>query len=339
MDDADADDSTSTRSVIAAIIGNTIITLAKFAAFLISGSGAMRAEAFHSLADAINQVCLFIGIRRSAKKADRFFPLGYGKERYRWNLISAISVGFLAILTLYRGIETLLQPHTINVDVLVWVVLALAGVIDGATLWIAWQGIQKDKKATPVGMYLRDLTDPTGLGVLLEDSAAVLGILIAAAGIGLTIITHNPIWDGIASILIALLIVTVALFLIETNSRLIIGRAHEDTEKDIKELLKNHPAVERFHNLYTTIVGAEQIVVMAEIEFREETMLARMGKDRNGHIDTHTAELIVGIEHQLLTELEDAIRERCPEVTLIYIEPEYPLRPRYRRNEKGLLRT
>src|SRR3989344_4830439 len=171
------------RPVAAAVVGNTIVTIIKFFAAIVSGSSSMFSEGIHSLADTANQILLLIGLRRSLKKADEDFEYGYGNELSFWALISACGIFFVgAGVTAYHGITSFLHPHEIEISPLVFGVLITALIIESYTLWVATSQL---KKAFPRMRWRRRLAeaDPSTLAVFLEDAVAVLGVTIAAGSI------------------------------------------------------------------------------------------------------------------------------------------------------------
>ncbi|MEN8165409.1 MAG: cation diffusion facilitator family transporter, partial [Acidobacteriota bacterium] len=205
----------SFRAVMAAIVGNSTVTVAKMVAFFITGSAAMLSEALHSMADTLNQILLMIGIRRSSRAADPRFPFGYGAERAVWALMSAVGIFFLGCgVTVYHGIQSLLHPH--ELEGLGWAVgvLVVSFVIEFAVLVLAVRTVRHDAKGKPFFAYLRHEADPTAVAVVLEDSAACLGVVIALVGIFASHWTGNSLWDAVASILIGLLLGMIATWLV-----------------------------------------------------------------------------------------------------------------------------
>lgn len=323
----------STKSVISALLGNTLVLFAKVIAFVLTGglgagSSAMLAEIGHSIGDVSSQAFLLLGIHRANKKPDETFALGYGKERYFWSLIAAVVVAFLGGAMLVQGINGLTAGHTPELTSMAITIFSFAALIEGITLTVAAKGVWKDKKHLSFKQYLRETTDPSGIAVLLEDFVAVLGVAIALGGIALTKITGNTLFDSGSSMLIGLLMLGMALFLVNMNRMLLIGRTHEDTEQDIREILQNHPEIERVHDLRAVVQGVNQVIVHTDIELREEAILKGINggtKKRFDQIPLTNQELVNAVVTRVSTfidELENKIRAKCPEVTKISIEVE-----------------
>ena len=268
----------SKLAVGAAIVGNTAVMTAKFVVFGITGSAAMLSEALHSLADTLNQVLLMVGIVRSSRKADRHFPFGYGAERAVWALMSAVGIFFLgAGVTIYHGINSLLHPHELTG--LSWAigVLALSFVIEGYILFVAVKAVRSEAAGKPFFAYLRTEAYPTGVAVLLEDTAACLGILLALGGILGTYFTHNVVWDSLASILIGLLLAGVAIWLITRNRDLLVGPAiPRDARDQVRALITRHPAVEKIVHLRTRVLDPHTYRVAADLEFEGEYLARQL---------------------------------------------------------------
>ncbi|MEZ4316097.1 MAG: cation diffusion facilitator family transporter [Myxococcota bacterium] len=262
----------SKLAVYAAIGANSVVTVAKFAGFALTGSGAMLSEGIHSTADVGNQVLLAVGMRRAAKPADDEHPGGYGREAFVWALISAVGIFFLGCgVTIMHGIESLAHPHTEHEDQTVnLAILAFAFFAEGATLLIATRSLLAQARERGIGFveHLRTTDDPFGVAVLLEDSAAVLGVLLAAVSVGLSALTHEPYWDGLGSIAIGVLLGCVAVFLIWKNTQLLVGRAVHVTDREaIRALLEKEPAVERVVEQRALVTGAETMRISAELDF------------------------------------------------------------------------
>ena len=177
----------SKLAVYSAIGGNTVVTIAKASAFAMTGSAAMLSEAIHSFADVSNQCLLAFGIKKSEKTADGQHPYGYARDRYIWTLISAVGIFFIGCgVTVYHGVHTLMEPQAISDYKVAFAVLLFAFIVEGLVLWYAVKAIGKEAKSMDLSLieYVKAGTDPTGTAVLLEDSAAMLGVVIASIGIG-----------------------------------------------------------------------------------------------------------------------------------------------------------
>lgn len=267
-------------SVLAALIGNAIVAVIKFAAAFISGSSAMFSEAIHSVADTLNQSFLLVGIIRSRKKADDEFSYGYGNERFFWALISACGIFFIgAGVTTYHGIVTLLEPHQLEYHPIVFIVLFISFVIESITLYVAVAELRKRHNHKHSLIKFFHESDPSTLAVVLEDGVAVLGIFIAAASIGLTMYTGNQIFDSIGSIVIGVLLGCVAILLIYKNKKYLIGHAiPEELEEEIIELLEKDPAIEKVIDFKSSVLDVGIYRVKCEIEFNGNALLKELSK-------------------------------------------------------------
>ncbi|MCB9676062.1 MAG: cation diffusion facilitator family transporter [Alphaproteobacteria bacterium] len=262
----------SKLAVYAAIGANSVVTLAKFVGFALTGSGAMFSEGIHSTADVGNQVLLAVGMKRASRPPDDDHPAGYGREAFVWALISAVGIFFLGCgVTVMHGIESLQHPHVTHEDQTVNIaILLFALVAEGATLAIAVRGLRHQAHELGIGFveHLKTTDDPFGVAVLLEDSAAVTGVLIALAAVALSEWTHQPYWDAIGSLAIGALLGLVAVFLIWKNAQLLVGRAVHPRERDaIRAILESEPAIERIVQQKALVVGAEAMRISAELDF------------------------------------------------------------------------
>jgi len=268
----------SKRAVAAAIAGNSAITVAKLVGFLLSGSAGMLSETLHSVADTMNQVLLMIGIVRGSRKPDPAFPFGYGAERHVWALLSAVGIFFLGCgVTVYHGIHTLLHPKPLEEIGIALAILAVSFLLEGAVLVLTYRTLRTAAAGRPFWAFVRDQADPTAVAVLLEDSAACLGIVLAVSGLLLSRATGDPVWDAAASILIGLLLGAIAVWLIRRNHTLLVGPAIPGEARErIRRTLASHPAVERVVRLRTRTLDTETWGVTAELDFSGEAIAARL---------------------------------------------------------------
>ena len=212
--------SNSTKSVIVGLSANSLVSVAKFIGFSVSGSGAMLSEAIHSVADTANQALLLLGLKRSERGPDETHPEGYGRERFFWGLVSALGIFFLgAGVTLWHGVHAVLHPVPSSHGWVTWAVLVFAFLLEGGALAVATRGLYSDARTAGIGalQYFKEGRDPTLIAILAEDGAAVLGLLLALAGIGLEALTGAPLWDAIATLAIGVLLAAVAIFLVRAN--------------------------------------------------------------------------------------------------------------------------
>jgi zinc transporter 9 len=280
----------SAKAVYTAIATNTVITITKLTAFAFTGSGAMLAEGIHSLADVGNQSLLALGIQKAKKEADEEHPYGYGRDAFIWAMISAVGIFFLGCgFTLYHGLSSLWdhlhgQSHPIESVNLIIGVLVFSVVLEGWTFLVALREVRKSADAAGMSLqqYTREGSDPMAVAVLLEDAAAVIGVLIVLVCIGLYILTGNPIFDAIGSIIIALLLGTVAVFLVGKNRSVLLGRTVTQSERAaVIRVLQADPAVEHIHDVKATVMGAETFRFKAEVDFDGRIIAQRALSDQD----------------------------------------------------------
>ena len=271
----------SAKAVYAAIGANSVITVTKLGAFFFTGSGAMLSEGIHSAADVMNQTLLAMGIKKSQQEATEDLPYGYGRDAFIWALISSVGIFFLGCgFTLYHGVHSLLHPESVQLnDIQIAVgVLIFSFVLEMWTLWVAYKAVKTSADALNMtfGEYLKEGPDPMAVAVLLEDAAAVTGVMLAGASIGLFILTGNPIWDAIGSIIIAILLGVVAIFLMVKNRKALLGQTVTSGMSDgVMAVLKSDDAVEAVHDVKATIMGADSFRFKAEIDFDGQTIAKR----------------------------------------------------------------
>ncbi|RMG18601.1 MAG: cation diffusion facilitator family transporter [Planctomycetota bacterium] len=273
----------SLKAVFVAVFVNALITLAKYAGWFVTASPALLAEAIHSTADVGNQVLLWIGIRQGQRVADEEHPYGWGPARYLWNLKSAMGIFFLGCgVTLYHGLHALFVGgeheeigHTAELVGLG--ILAGSLVLESLSLAVAYKEVRQAKGEQSWREFLWEGDDPTGVGVLLEDLMAVLGVLLALLGYGLSKLLHHPLPDALATVLIGLLLGWIAIYLARVNGRLLIGASVSKKQlQRIREALEADEIVERVVDLKTTILGHGRMRVKAEVDLYEKLMARRM---------------------------------------------------------------
>jgi cation diffusion facilitator family transporter len=262
----------STLTVVLAGCVNLAIAAMKLVAGIITGSGAMLSEAAHSVADTMTEVFLLTALRRSERPPDRKHPFGYGKELYFWSLLAAVSIfASGAMFSFYEGFSTVFGHPAEQTDPLVgYVVLAVAFALESVSGMQALKQIRKESGAANRSMlvFLRMIDDPAPKTVLFEDSAALVGLLLAFAGLGLHQLTGSSVWDGAASIAIGLLLAYVAYILGRTNCGLLIGRqADPEIVHGIHSHLSAAPEIEAIVDLKTMLMGADQILVCTRVDF------------------------------------------------------------------------
>lgn len=268
----------SAKAVYAAIGANSVITVTKLTAFAYTGSGAMLSEGIHSFADVLNQTLLALGIKKAKKGADEDHPYGYGRDAFVWAMISAVGIFFLGCgFTLYHGIHSLMHPEAPEKIHIAAGVLLFSFVLEMWTLWVAYKAVKQSAKELDISFrqYLKEGPDPMAVAVLLEDAAAVTGVTLAGASIGLYVITGNPIWDAIGSIIIALLLGAVAIFLVVKNRKALLGQTVAPNQRtNVMNVLASDPAVEAIHDVKATVMSADSFRFKAEVDFNGKAIAA-----------------------------------------------------------------
>ncbi|GAB2978164.1 cation diffusion facilitator family transporter [Amycolatopsis acidiphila] len=262
----------STLTVVLAGAVNLAIAIMKAVAGAITGSGALLSEAAHSVADTFTEILLLTALRRSSKPADLVHPFGYGKERYFWSLLAAVSIfASGAMFSFYEGFSTVFgEPKEQSSPIVGYIVLAVAFVLEGTSWLQAMRQVRREsrqqKRSIPA--YLRLVDDPAPKSVFFEDSAALVGLVLAFLGLLLHQLTGSALYDGLASILIGLLLAVVAWSLGLTNLRLLIGRqADPVVVRGIRQLLAGAPEIEAVVDLQTMLLGTDLILVCARVDF------------------------------------------------------------------------
>lgn len=264
----------SEKSVLAALAVNTVLTAVKGIAFMMTGSGAMLSEAIHSFADFMNQGLLYIGIKRADRAADKEFQYGYGRERFVWALMSAVGIFFMGCgFTVLHGIHALQHPEAMNGHSIALGVLGLSLLLDLGVFIFAFRSLWRQKGTTPFLTFLKTEADPPEVAVLLEDGAACVGVLIAMAAIGLSVVTGDPSWDAIGSILIGILLGVVALWLIERNLKLLTGpRIPANDEARVRAVLKASPLIENVQRMRTQAIDTQTFDVELDVRFSSQAI-------------------------------------------------------------------
>jgi cation diffusion facilitator family transporter len=259
--------------IYAAIAANLAIAISKFIAAGLSGSSAMLSEGIHSFVDTGNGLLLLFGIRQSQKKPDEEHPLGYGKELYFWTLVVAVLIFAIGGgMSFYEGIAHLQHPPTeLGDPTLSYIVLILAIVFEGAALVFAWRAFNKVRGKRPFWKAVRTSKDPTTFAVIFEDAAALIGLVIAMGGIYLTHATGNPIYDGLASLLIGGLLTLIAILLAYESKALLIGESARPVVRDqIKQIVLSDEAVESMQPPITLHFGPQDLLLALDVEFHDE---------------------------------------------------------------------
>jgi len=261
----------ATRIIVAALIGNSLIAVTKFAAAAYTGSSAMLSEGVHSVVDTGNQILLLFGLKQSRKPADEDFPFGHGKEVYFWSFVVAIMIFAVgAGVSIYEGVTRIITPHTVENVFVNYIVLGLAMIFEGAAWYFAFREFGRVKGSRGYIDAVQRGKDPTFFVVLFEDSAAMLGLAVAFLGVWLGDVTGNSIFDGIASIIIGLILGGAAAWLAYETKGLLIGeRANREVVDGIRGLARALPEARHVNEVLTMHIGPEFILVNISIDFAD----------------------------------------------------------------------
>lgn len=262
----------SKKVIYAALIGNALIAVTKFFAASITNSSAMLSEGIHSLVDTGNQILLLYGIKRAQKPADEMFPFGYGKEIYFWSFVVAILIFAVgAGVSTYEGIHRILHPQPMTSVYINYIVLGLAIVFEGAAWLMALKEFNKQKGGHSYVSAIQRAKDPSIFVVLFEDTAALLGLLVALVAIFIGQLTGNVYLDGVASVIIGLILGATAIWLAyETKSLLIGERANSPVVNGIREIAQNSVQVEHVNEVATMHMGPDFVLVNLSLDFVDD---------------------------------------------------------------------
>jgi cation diffusion facilitator family transporter len=289
--------------LVTALGANLGIAVAKFVAAGFSGSSAMLTEGFHSVVDSLNQILLLYGQKRSQRPPDEIHPLGYGRELYFWSFVVAILIFATgAGLSIYEGILHILDPHPIAKPWINYLVLGLSVLLEGGSWLVAvrefaglkgdlswWQGIRRSK-------------DPPTFIVLFEDTAAIFGLFVAAAGVAAAQLSGDPRWDGAASVVIGIALALVAFVLARESKDLLIGeRAHPDLVAAVRKVLDRPKEVVSVAHILSVQIAPDRVFVAAEVDFEDEV--------RAGDVE------------RIIAEAEAELRGSWPQITSLYVKP------------------
>jgi cation diffusion facilitator family transporter len=293
-------------TVLVALAANAAIMVAKGVAAVLTGSAAMAAETAHSAADTGNEINLLTGLRRSDRPADRRHPLGYGRERYFWTFIAAVSIFVSgAVFSAYEGVRALLgEEGELTSPLVSYIVLGVAFVLEGISWVRALRQVRAEARAEKltVRQLLRASDDPTMTTVFYEDSAALVGLLVAAAGVGLHELTGSTLPDAVASLVIAAVLAGVAFELARANRHLLIGsQADPRLVRGVTRWLAAQPDVDTVVDLITQRTGTDRVLVCARLDLSDS-------------LDAATVE-------QRVIEMDEALREEFPDVHEVFLAP------------------
>jgi cation diffusion facilitator family transporter len=292
------------RTVIIAGAANILVGLVKLAAGILSGSSAMLAEAAHSAADTLDQLFLLTSLRRADRPADRDHPFGHGQERYFWSLLAAFGIFIAgAGFSIFEGLLTLSSKHSEN-PLWAYVALGVAFVAEGTSFVRAYWQVRGEARQSHQGVlhHVESSPDITVKVALFEDSTAVVGLIIAALGVGLRQLTGSPVWDGGASIAIGVLLVVVAVKLGMDSKELLIGRAASPaTQRLIREQIESQRGVDALLELLTMHMGPDSLIVAARVALNDE-----LGADE---------------AEDLADEVDSRLSEKLPLQLHVFIDP------------------
>jgi cation diffusion facilitator family transporter len=296
--------SASRKVIYAALAGNLMIALTKFAAAAWTGSSAMLSEGVHSIVDTSNQLLLLYGINRAAKPPDEDHPLGYGRELYFWSFIVALLIFSLgAGVSFFQGIVHIRAPVPITDPYVNYIVLGISFVFEGATFLIALKEFNKLRGSLGYIEAVHVSKDPPSFLVLFEDAAALIGIAIAFIGTFAADKLAIPVLDGVASVGIALLLAVTATYLARESKGLLIGEgARRGTMRSIRQIAAEQPGVERVNDLVTVHLAPDQVVAALNLEFKDQLTTPEIEKT--------------------VAAIESRICKLHPEVVSIFVKPQ-----------------
>jgi cation diffusion facilitator family transporter len=294
----------SLKAIVAAMLANAGIAVAKFIAYIFTGSASMLAESIHSVADTTNQGLLILGSRRAKRVADDEHQFGYGRERYFWAFVVAMVLFSLGgVFSIFEGLEKIRHPH--ELESLSWAigVLLVGIVLEALSFRIAVVEANKIRGSTSWWQFIRTARSPELPVVLLEDAGAQVGLVLALIGVGMSAITGDPVWDAIGTLAIGVLLVIIAIILtIEMQSLLIGEAAREEHVRLILQIVKEHPAVNRVIDIRTQHIGPEELLVAGKVEFKQSMTMLGLS--------------------DAINEVETSVREAIPLAMRIYLEPD-----------------
>ena len=292
----------SSRAIIAALVGNSLIAISKFIAASYTGSSAMFSEAVHSVVDSGNQLLLLYGVKRSKKPADSNHPFGYGKELYFWSFVVAILFfGLGAGICFYEGIHKISSPQPVTNPIINYTVLGLAIIIEGWTCWVAATEFKKSKGDLGWVKAIRRSKDPALFTVLFEDTAALLGLFVALIALTLSEYLNLPVLDAVASLIISfILAVTAGLLAFECKGLLTGEGAGEEVVKGINQIIDESQGIKHVNEVLTHHLGPEDILLNVSLDFEDD--------------------LTSGEVEEAISVLESRIKQMFPEIRRVFIE-------------------
>ncbi len=292
----------SKKAIYAALAGNGMIALTKFFASAYTGSSAMFSEAIHSVVDTGNQILLLYGIKRSERPADKTHPFGYGMEVYFWSFVVAILLfGLGSGVSIYEGISKIQNPHPVTNPFVNYIVIGFAIIFETIAFSVAYRELRKTKGSQSLIKAIRTSKDPTIFTVLFEDFAALLGLMVAGLAIYLGEVLNLPILDGIASVIIGLILaLTASLLAFECKGLLCGEAANDQIVAGIKDIVKGEKDVLYINEILTMHLGPQDILLNISLDFKDAMS--------SGNVQT------------TISELETSIKSKFPEIKRVFIE-------------------
>ncbi len=294
----------SKRAILAALLANLGIAIAKFIGFAFTMSSSMLAEGVHSVADTGNQILLLLGGKRASRAPTADHQFGFGRERFFWAFVVSIVLFTLgSAFAVFEGIEKILHPHQLESPAWAIGILSVALVLESISFRTAVHEARPAKGSASWFRYIRRSKSPELPVVLLEDAGALVGLVIALTAVILDTVTGNAIWDGIGTLAIGLLLGVIAIVLCVEMKSLLIGEAASPThEASIRAAIEQHPDVERLINMRTEHIGPEDILVATKLQFTGDLTMTELAA--------------------IIDAIEASIRSVVPEATRIFIEPD-----------------
>ncbi|MCP2290071.1 cation diffusion facilitator family transporter [Nocardia amikacinitolerans] len=292
------------KAILAALTANAGIAVAKFVGAAITGSASMLAEAVHSVADTSNQGLLLFGQRRAEQEADELHPFGYGRNRYFYSFIVALVLFTLgSIYAIYEGIHKIQHPEELSSPIVAIVILLIAIGLETFSFITAIRESRPLKGGATWWRFIRNSRSPELPVVLLEDMGALVGLILAFLGVGLTMVTDNAIWDGIGTLCIGVLLGVIAIILIIEMQSLLIGEgATPEEDRAIRESLTDGERIDRVIHLKTQYLGPEEILVAAKVSIAPGLDIATIAA--------------------AIDAAEARVRRAVPAARIIYVEPD-----------------
>lgn len=292
-----------TKAIVAALVANAGIAVAKFIGFLITGSSSMLAESVHSVADTSNQGLLLLGQKTAQRKATRLHPFGFGRDRYFWSFVVALMLFTLgSVFALYEGIHKLQHPEALSSPIVAVGILVVAIGLETYSFMTAIRESKLIKGDATWWQFIRNSRTPELPVVLLEDAGALIGLVLALIGVGLATITGNPVFDALGTIAIGVLLGVIAIILIIEMKSLLIGEGASDKDLDVicDELAAGK--VQRVIHIKTQYIGPDELLVAAKIALEPRLPLDEVA--------------------QAINDAEQRVRNKVPQARLIYLEPD-----------------